>query len=151
MCLRLEAALRSICAALECEKFDGSVVLTDDAEVRELNRAYRGIDSATDVLSFALQEADDGLVDETVLGDVVISVETAARYAATEEHRRRVAEELPAAPEWGLEPEITFLMVHGILHLLGYDHAEPEEEREMRRLEREVFMATLNGGGVLPS
>ncbi len=129
-----------------CEKSEGSVVLTDDEEIRDLNRTYRGLDSATDVLSFALHEADDGLMHEAILGDVVISLETAESYVKTEEHRMRIAEELPEAPAWDLEAEVAFLMVHGMLHLLGHDHAEPEEEREMRRLERETFMIALYGG-----
>lgn len=91
-----------------------SILLTDDAEIRELNRRYRGLDRATDVLSFPMGGA--------MLGDVVISAETAARRAPT----RR-------------EGEITFLLVHGALHLCGYDHGNPPERRLMRSREREIM------------
>ena len=105
-----------------------SVVLTDDAGIRELNRAHRGIDGATDVLSFA-QWDGEGLVPSTVpggdgsgvapsaLGDVVISLETATRQAA--------------APGWrALRAELAELLVHGVLHLLGHDHADPPRDAE---------------------
>lgn len=86
--------------------------------MREINRDYRGIDTPTNVLSFAMHEGDFGDLHPELLGDVVISVETAAREAE----------------EWkmSLEIRMTQLLVHGLLHLLGYDHEEGEEaEREM--------------------
>jgi probable rRNA maturation factor len=83
--------------------------LTDDAELRALNRKYAGEDHATDVLSFE-QEAP-------LLGDVVISVETAARQAKAAKH--------------SLLAELFHLAVHGMVHLLGYDHATKAEERVM--------------------
>lgn len=86
-----------------------SVSLTDDAELRALNKKYAGEDHATDVLSFA-QEAP-------LLGDVVISVETAARQAKSASH--------------SLLAELFHLSVHGVAHLLGYDHATKSEERVM--------------------
>lgn len=144
MVTRLQKVLKSICVALKCESSDGAVVLTDDAEIHELNRTYRGIDRPTDVLSFALMEAETGSVDG-VLGDVIVSVETASRLAASGEHRARVCAELPEVTFWDLEREIAFLLVHGVLHLLGYDHAEPEEEAEMRRKEAEVFSSAVLG------
>ncbi len=135
---------------MECDGYDGCVLLTDDEEVRELNRDWRGIDSPTDVLSFALHEAEDAHVTMQVLGDVVVSVETAARMVTSGEHRERVFEELasqgaapPEGTTWDNFHEVVFLIVHGMLHLLGYDHAEPEEEREMRRREAEVFVAAM--------
>lgn len=143
MALRLQRVLESICAALGCEDAEGAVVLTGDAEIWELNRTYRGIDRPTDVLSFALTEA--ATVDQ-VLGDVVVSVETAAELVNSGEHQMRVGSELPGLTHWDLEREISFLVVHGILHLLGHDHAEPEEEAEMRRLEREVFSTAVLSG-----
>ncbi len=83
--------------------------LTDDAELRALNRAYAGEDHATDVLSFE-QTAP-------LLGDVVISVETAARQARAAKH--------------SLLAELFHLAVHGVVHLMGYDHATKAEERVM--------------------
>lgn len=153
MLARLETTLTSICADLGCSDAIGAVVLTDDAEIHELNRTWRGVDAPTDVLSFALQEAEDAGVVPNVLGDVVVSVETAARMVSSGTHRERVAEDLGAllpafdgrALAWDLFHECAFLIVHGMLHLLGYDHAEPEEEAAMRRREAEVFSrAVLN-------
>jgi len=98
---------------------DLSLVLCDDAHVRELNRTWRGIDSATDVLSFPQD-------DPVVLGDLVISLETAARQGAER--------------GWDLGTEVRVLLVHGLLHLLGYDHATgPADFAEMAAAERELL------------
>lgn len=121
-----------------------SVLLTDDDEIRDLNRRFRGIDAPTDVLSFPLWSPDEeGLgevwpeasEDEPVdggdgrppepLGDVVISVPTAQRQAAEYGH--------------SLEREVAFLCVHGVLHLLGFDHDEEDARRRMRFVEEEVL------------
>jgi probable rRNA maturation factor len=117
-----------------------SVIFTDDATIHALNRQYRGVDRPTDVLSFGLSEMaapDDEQPDipgfvlppDSVLelGEVVVSQETAARQAA--EHGR------------ALDHELAHLVVHGVLHLLGHDHAEPEEEARMRAREDEVLHA----------
>jgi probable rRNA maturation factor len=112
------------------------IVITGDEEVRELNRRYRGLDETTDVLSFALEETvpdaptfvtpPDSL---SYLGDVVISNPQAARQAA----------------ERGEDPEreLALLVVHGILHLLGYDHGEEEAEKAMRAKEKAVLQAVF--------
>ncbi|MEN6413328.1 MAG: rRNA maturation RNase YbeY [Veillonellales bacterium] len=106
-----------------------SVVLVDDAAIRELNRTYRGKDCATDVLSFALNEGDEPEVidgpGETLLGDIVISLPTAARQAAEYNH--------------SLERELAFLTVHGMLHLLGYDHLKEADRQEMRGEEEHIL------------
>jgi probable rRNA maturation factor len=98
-----------------------SLALVTDPEIHTLNRQYRGKDKPTDVLSFPL--ADE--LQPFLLGDVVISVETAARQAQRRDH--------------SLREELQTLLIHGILHLLGYDHevSRPEAVR-MRRKEREV-------------
>lgn len=101
-----------------------SLLLTDDAEIQELNLRWRGLDRPTDVLSFALDEAGG---PEGLLGDVVISVETALRQAS----RRRVS----------LDQELELLAVHGSLHLLGHDHALPEEAGRMRAKTRKIRRA----------
>lgn len=95
-----------------------SILLLEDEDMREINREYRGIDTATNVLSFAMHEGDFGDLNPEILGDVVISTETALREAE----------------EWKMPVDIRIsqLLVHGLLHLLGYDHEEgPEEEKEM--------------------
>jgi probable rRNA maturation factor len=107
-----------------------SLFLVGDGEIRELNRAYRGKDRPTDVLSFSLREGRFGEITPA-LGDVVISLDTAARQA---EERGL-----------GLGEEVDRLLVHGILHLAGYDHEiSPREERRMTRKER--AMRALLGG-----
>jgi probable rRNA maturation factor len=88
-------------------KADYSVCLTGDAEVRELNRLYRGVNRATDVLSFPF-EAESALAEQDYLGDIVISLDTALRQAQSLRHP--------------LEQEVRILAMHGLLHLLGYDH-----------------------------
>lgn len=106
-----------------------SVVLADDEYIRELNRQFRGKDCPTDVLSFALNEGDEpeiqGGPEETLLGDIVISLETAIRQAEDFGH--------------SLERELAYLTVHGILHLMGYDHEEEDAKADMRRQEEEIL------------
>ncbi len=103
------------------------VLVTGDETVRRLNRDYAGEDEPTDVLSFSLQEGEEFAAPDSVLrlGEVIISYPTAQRQA--QEAGRPVRDEL------------AHLLVHGILHLLGYDHAQPEEERRMRARERELL------------
>ncbi len=100
-----------------------SVLLTDDQEIWALNRDFRGVDKPTDVLAFAFDEAEEGMMGPS-LGDVAISVERAALQATS----RRVT----------LDAELELLVVHGCLHLLGYDHEEPDEARAMRNRTRAV-------------
>jgi len=122
---RLRADARTILAALEQKRGDLTVVLVDDASIRELNRRYRRENRATDVLAFAVREGPRTPGDERHLGDVVISLETAARQA---KRRRR-----------SLEDEVRTLLVHGTLHLLGYDHeGSAAEATRMRAKEREL-------------
>jgi probable rRNA maturation factor len=100
------------------EDYEVSVLLTDDPRMTELNREYRGINAPTDVLAFAMREGEDSeMVAPNMLGDVVISLETAERQAITEKH--------------SLEEEVSFLTVHGVLHLLGYDHQTQEDASMM--------------------
>jgi probable rRNA maturation factor len=105
-----------------------SVLLADDEAVRKLNLEYRGIDGPTDVLSFALYEGDIPDPQPQIWGDIVISVETAARQA----------ESVGSS----LESEIGRLLIHGALHLFGYDHEGPESgAREMQKMEEKVLTA----------
>jgi probable rRNA maturation factor len=114
------------------------LLITDDETVRKLNQEYRGVDEPTDVLSFALAERKpgsssfvtppDGLLH---LGEVVISYPQAARQAEENNH--------------SVEEEVALLVVHGVLHLLGYEHDEPAREREMRALEKRVLSEVEKG------
>ena len=101
-----------------------SVTFVDDAAIHELNREHRGVDRPTDVLSFPQFEADEEIPEGMphVLGDLVVSLETARRQAEEYGHSE--------------EREIAFLLVHGFLHLLGYDHETAEDEAEMREEQR---------------
>ena len=123
-----------VALVLEEEKAgDAEVVLSlmDDSGIQELNRQYRGIDKATDVLSFSQKEStpeepefeDPG--GSEVLGDIVISWETAQKQGEELGH--------------SVEREAAFLTVHGLLHLLGYDHDEAQLEAEMKRRQSEIM------------
>lgn len=106
--------------ALQLEGAELSVLLCDDATIHELNRDYRGKDRPTDVLAFAMREGEGGGLHPDVLGDVVISIDTARRQAR--EHGVTIV------------AEATFLLAHGLLHLLGYDHQTEAENRVMMAL-----------------
>lgn len=123
---------------LKTEKRDDdpevSVVLVDDAYIRDLNFQYRHKDIPTDVLSFAMEESTDdepelGWDEDNILGDIIISVETAERQA--EEYGHSFAREM------------AYLTTHGMLHLLGYDH-ENEDERGTMRQKEEKVLSVLN-------
>ena len=117
-------------SALDLTDAELSVLLTDDRTIRELNRAHRGKDKPTDVLAFPLDLEDGdaaGQAPGALLGDVVISLDTAARQA-----RARNRE---------LLAEVRFLLAHGVLHLVGYDHATRSEKQIMDRLTRRLVRA----------
>lgn len=131
--------------ALDCpEASEGTIVLSDDEEVHRLNREFRGVDKPTDVLSFAMMEGEGAEFVGNLLGDVVISLDTAEKQAASALHRGRVEGDAPGS--WSLEDEVSFLAVHGALHLLGHDHAEPEEEEEMKAEERRLWSVIRQHG-----
>ncbi len=122
-----------------------SIVLVTDDAIRELNKEWRKLDESTDVLSFPMREGEDPeIAKQLPLGDVVISVETAMRYVESCHHKERINEgPAPLTDTWSLLDELTFLVIHSTLHLLGHDHAEPEEEKVMRTKEREWMMYIL--------
>jgi probable rRNA maturation factor len=115
----LRRRARVIFRALSLGKGELSVVLTGDARIRQLNRTYRKMDKPTDVLAFAMREGAHGALAGDLLGDVIVSVETAARQA------RRARRELV--------DEVTMLVTHGILHVLGWDHDTPAKDAAMRK------------------
>ena len=134
---RLKMLVReAIEATLDYEQYGNpcevSVSFVDNAEIRDLNKKFRGIDKATDVLSFPLfdydGESEEPPVDEMLgmLGDIVLSLEQAAIQAEEYGH--------------SFEREVAFLTVHSMLHLLGYDHETGEEdEADMRRRQSEIM------------
>ncbi len=119
--------------ALEYEKFSSNVevglTLTDNAEIHRLNLKFRGIDRATDVLSFPMinfgEEETDFSGNAVPLGDIVISVDRAKEQAEEYGH--------------SLKRELGFLTVHSMLHLMGYDHLNKEEERIMFGRQEEIL------------
>ena len=115
-------------AALKHENAESrflSVALTTDENIREYNREYRSVDRPTDVLSFPADEGDDLLAPpDGFLGDIMISIPRAREQAKALGH--------------STEREILFLTVHGVLHLLGYDHMRPEDEQIMLPVQRSI-------------
>lgn len=122
----LRKALLRLLAALDCQSCDLAVLIIDDARMRRLNARYRGIDRPTDVLAFAMREGPFADLHPQVLGDVVLSAETALRQSRARRH--------------ALAAELTRLLIHGTLHLLGYDHeVSPADARRMRAKERKLW------------
>ena len=117
-------------------KVEVSLILTENQEIRLLNRDYRSLDKPTDVLSFP-QEEDFTLWEQGLnpmplaLGDIIISLEKAAEQAREYGH--------------SIERELVFLFIHGLLHLLGYDHQNPEDEAQMRAMQRDILTAIKPG------
>jgi probable rRNA maturation factor len=103
-----------------------SIVLTDDARLQQLNRDYLGIDAPTDVLSFPASETDPE-TGARYIGDILISIPRAQAQAVTAGHP--------------LESEVQLLVVHGVLHLLGHDHAQAEERALMWNAQAEILQS----------
>mgnify|MGYP002425925533 FL=1 len=111
---------------MEAEKSEVNIIFVGLEEIHEINKAYRNVDRPTDVISFALEDTEDVTVyEERVLGDIYICLdkvhEQAKEYGHTEIR------------------EMAFLIVHGLLHLLGYDHMIKEEEKIMFGLQEEIL------------
>ena len=132
-CIDIECLIEKILVSLDCQDHEVSILLTGDAQIRQLNQQFRNIDQATDVLSFPQNSEDDPpLPGEMLLGDIAVSLDTA--QAQAKEH------------DLTFEEEIILLLIHGILHLLGYDHEISErEEEKMRSKTRELFNLVFPG------
>jgi len=117
---RLAQTAERILNALDCSNGELSLVLTDDEEMADLNARFRGVAEPTDVLSFPMREGDFAEIAPQMLGDVVIGLETA----------QAMAEKASCS----LEEILDLLLVHGILHLLGYNHGDPAEAAAMDAL-----------------
>jgi probable rRNA maturation factor len=124
---RLRSRAVRLLRELGCPRAELSIALVDDATIASLNAQYRGIDRATDVLSFSLVEGKHAERRGALLGDVVVSLDTAAVQAR---RARRT-----------LDDEVLRLLIHGTLHLLGHDHVRDDEARRMRAEERRVWKA----------
>jgi probable rRNA maturation factor len=115
-------------SALDLTRAELSILLTDDAHIRELNEKHRRKAKPTDVLAFPMDERGAGPSGARLLGDVVISLDTAARQARA--RRRRLMD------------EVVHLLSHGLLHLIGYDHRTDAEERRMNAAAEKLLAAS---------
>lgn len=132
-----ERAALVLLDALDHADSELSIAFVDDERMQELNRDWRGKDRPTDVLSFSQLEGEEMAMDDEegplLLGDVIVSVDTLARQAAD--------------GGWTDDEELVRLLLHGLLHLLGHDHEEEAEAREMRA-EEQKLVAVLSAAGI---
>lgn len=123
---KLNNYIKYVVNELKLEKCEFNIIIIDNERIREINREYRKIDKETDVISFALEDNMDISYDDfRLLGDIYISIDRCYLQAIEYGHSR--------------EREICFLATHGILHLLGYDHMESEDEKEMFSLQNKLL------------
>lgn len=131
----LEQVVQKALETLVEDDYEVSISFVDNQEIRELNKQYRNKDTATDVLSFPLKEFEETeenynneeefVQEDRLLGDIVISLEKAQEQAIEYGH--------------SFERELAFLTVHGVLHLLGMDHEDEEQEKEMLKKQEEIL------------
>ncbi|MDO9230384.1 MAG: rRNA maturation RNase YbeY [Syntrophales bacterium] len=124
---RVRRSLKRLLKELGFKDSEVSLLLVDDDQIREINKNYLQRDRPTNVISFAMTDGAFGDVHPEILGDIILSVETAARDAMT--------------CDIDFMDEVEFLLIHGLLHLLGYNHEDVEsnEAKKMKNLERELF------------
>ncbi len=123
---KLNSYIDYVVKELKLEKCEFNIIIIDNERIHEINNMYRGVDRETDVISFALEDnMDVEYKDFRLLGDIYISIEKCYQQAEEYGHSR--------------EREICFLATHGILHLLGYDHMEPDDEKEMFDLQNKLL------------
>lgn len=107
------------------ENVEFNIIFVDSDTIHEINKTYRNVDRVTDVISFALEDNKTIELDHRVLGDIYICIERAEEQSKEYGH--------------SFLRELSFLMVHGLLHLLGYDHMEPEEEKIMFQKQEDIL------------
>jgi probable rRNA maturation factor len=154
--IRVARLARAVAATLDAVEAPSpasiGLILSDDAELAELNRAHMGADGPTDVLSFPLLEAGPSATPgtkrfvtppgrRTHLGDIVVSVERAVEQATAGRGGQT------GDVRWSAADELRLLVTHGALHVCGWDHAEPADEREMRALEQRLLAGARPAGG----
>jgi probable rRNA maturation factor len=129
---RIRRVVHRLKKVLECADQEISLLFVDDERIREMNRQYLNRDYPTNVISFPLREGNYGHINPQILGDIVISAERAFQDAT--------------AGDLSFDDEIDFLIIHGLLHLLGYNHEDGDEDevRMMQEKENAVFFH-LNG------
>lgn len=123
---RLKEYMTFVVNKLELEKAIFNIIFVSNEEIHEINREYRHTDRVTDVISFALEDVKDiDYKDFRLLGDIYIAIDVAYSQAVEYSHSK--------------EREVCFLATHGLLHLLGYDHMEEDEEKEMFAIQDELL------------
>jgi probable rRNA maturation factor len=124
---RVRRSLKKLLKALGFEHGEISLLLVNDHQIREINKKYLKRDRPTNVISFAMTEGPFGGIHPEVLGDIIISVETAARDTLS--------------GHIDFMDEVEFLLIHGLLHLLGYNHENTDADtaEKMKKRERELF------------
>lgn len=129
----IEKLLNYACDYCKLDDVSFNVIIVDDKKIHEINKEYRGIDRPTDVISFALEDEKDMILDSSmgrILGDIYISLDRCKEQAKEYGH--------------SFLRELAFLSVHGLLHLQGYDHMKPEDEKVMFKLQDDI----LNSYGI---
>lgn len=122
----LEDYVKYLVKKLELEKCEFNIIIVDNKRIHEINREYRNVDRETDVISFALEDNMDIKYDDfRLLGDIYISIDKCYSQANDYGHSK--------------VREICFLATHGILHLLGYDHMNNDDEKKMFKLQEELL------------
>lgn len=123
---KLNEYLKFVVKKLDIENAIFNIIFVSNEEIHKINREYRNTDRVTDVISFALEDNKDIVYDDfRLLGDIYIAIDVAYDQALEYNHSR--------------EREVCFLATHGILHLLGYDHMNIDEEKEMFSLQEELL------------
>lgn len=122
----LKEMLTDFCKREKLDNVVFNIIIVDNNTIKEINRDYRGKDAPTDVISFALEdEKSENFSNIRILGDIYISIDKAKEQANLYNH--------------SLERELSFLAVHGLLHLLGYDHMNKEDEKIMFTKQKEIL------------
>ena len=129
---RVRRGLKRLLKELDREGIEISILLVDDHQIQEINKKYLKRNRPTNVISFTMTEGAFGDVHPEILGDIILSVETAARDALT--------------GHLDFMDEVEFLLIHGLLHLIGYNHENTgaDEAETMKNRERELFFMLRN-------
>lgn len=125
----IEKKAKTILNALECPDGELSVLIVDDLEIARLNKTYLGRSGPTNVIAFPMRDGPFGQISPNLLGDVVISLDTAAREAQD--------------ASISVESRFDQLLIHGILHLFGFDHEKTSEQAKAMRIQEEQLLKLL--------
>jgi probable rRNA maturation factor len=129
---QIRRRVQKLLRLVDCREKEISLLFVDDEEIQEINQRYLGRNYPTNVISFSLSEGEFSSVNPDVLGDIVISVDTASRDA----ERGNIP----------VSDELDFLIIHGLLHILGYNHEnnDPEETASMQKKSRNYFSCSMD-------